>query len=72
MLNFLLNLLGRYGWVTLCFAVICYLLYKIMTNHLKHIADDIKSILLKLNLYEERLSSTVERVARCEGKLDID
>ena len=72
MLNFLLNLLGRYGLMATGFSVICYLLYKIMTNHLKHIADDIKSVLCKLTGVEKKLDCTVERVAKIEGKLDID
>jgi len=71
MLNFLLNLLGRYGLMATGFSVICYLLWKIMTNHLKHIADDIKSVLSKIIGLEKKLDSTVERVAKIEGNLKI-
>lgn len=61
------NLLKDFGVEVAGFAVICFLLWKIMANHLTHIATDIKNVLSKVDTIDEKLNKTIERVAILEG-----
>jgi hypothetical protein len=70
MLNFLLNVLDRYGLDVFQIAIISYFGWKIMTNHLKHLKDQIENICRKLDNHETKLNGVTERIARIEGKLD--
>lgn len=64
---------GVFGW-----GVVIYLIWKLMTNHLKHIGQDIKSIgrdvkLTRIELKENtKITNQLgERVSKIEGKLEI-
>lgn len=62
---------GFTGW-----AIIVWLLWKIGTNHLAHIAKDIKVIGVdvkdlsaKLDVTNEKVNSLAERTAKIEGEI---
>ena len=80
MLDFLINIfsIGKsFGWSVAQFVVIIFLLWKIATNHLAHIAADIKEIAKELKGVatevkdiKTQTASHGERIAKLEGKLE--
>ena len=58
-----------YGLDAVQIGVICYFGWKIMTNHLKHIQEDIKKIATKVENLGQELQKTNERISHVEGKL---
>ena len=70
MLRVLLYLWENYGLDSLQLGVICFLGWKLATNHLKHIADKINTISQKLTVFEKDLNKSKERISKLEGKLE--
>lgn len=70
MLRFFLTVLDKYGMDTLQLSVICFFGWKILTNHLKHIAEKINEIYKKVDTHETQLNNVVQRISKIEGKLD--
>ena len=46
-----------------------YFVWKIMTNHLRHIAIDIKEVLAKIGVLDEKVDKIDNRVNWLEGKV---
>ena len=70
MIRVLLYLWENFGLDTLQLGVICFFGWKILTNHFKHLQEDITTIKNKLELFEESNSKIRERVSKLEGKLE--
>ena len=73
----LLGIFQTYGFSVAQTALIVALLWKIATNHLRHIADDIKGIQVSVNgvakevgELKEDTANFRERLAKVEGKLE--
>lgn len=69
-LRFLLEVLDKYGMDAVQIALIGYFGWRIVSNHLKHITDKINSICNKLDVFQNELNKTKERVSHLEGQLD--
>ena len=70
MLRALLYLWENYGLDALQLGVICFFGWKILTNHFKHLQDDITTIKNKLESFEENTTKIRERVAKLEGQIE--
>ena len=70
MSRFFLMVLERYGLGVLNLALLAFVSWKLCTNHLFHIANSIKENSKKLEDINKKLDSTVERVAKIEGKIE--
>ena len=76
-INIIMNLIKEFGLGLAEFGVIVFLLWKIATNHLRHISEDIKSISTDVKLVasdvqdiKENVAKDRERIAKLEGKLE--
>ena len=69
MINLVYAMLKDYGLDAVQLFLIAWFGYKIMTNHLKHIKDDLESIINKTEKIETDLNHTKERIAKIEGKI---
>ena len=77
-INIILNLFKDFGVNIAGFGIIIYLVWKLGTNHLKHIADDVKSVAIDVKSVasevKEIKSQTAahgERIATLEGKMTL-
>jgi hypothetical protein len=64
----ILSILKDYGIQVAGMAVIIALLWKMMTNHLRHIGSDVKEVLGKVTELEKGFIKMGERVSFLEGK----
>jgi len=62
-------LFETYGLDVLQLGVICYFGWKMLTNHFKHIQDDIHSIKISNDNINSEIKGLRERVSRIEGQL---
>ena len=62
MIRLCLYLWENYGLDALQLGIICFFGWKILTNHLKHLQDDVSVI-------KTSVDSLKERVSKIEGKL---
>ena len=69
MFKVLLYLWENYGLDVLQLGIICFFGWKILTNHWKHLQEDITLIKEKVNSIEIGNSKIRERVSTIEGKL---
>ena len=70
MINTLLTLADKYGLDIAQLALIGFGFWKLATNHLKHMADDIKGISTKIQVVEKDIGNIKERVSKIEGKIE--
>jgi len=77
MLRFFLGLFDRFGMDVLQIGIICYGFWKIATNHLAHIAKDIKAnaeaierLSGKVDASTKETSKVAQRVSKLEGKME--
>ncbi len=59
---------GGVGFGLANFALLCFVSFKFVSNHLKHIQEDIKSNGEKLDKLGTKVDSNTERIATVEGK----
>lgn len=69
MTRILLYLWENFGLDALQLGIICFFGWKILTNHFKHLQDDITTIKEKVVGIEKDTSKLRERVSTLEGKL---
>lgn len=69
MVRILLYLLTNFGLDTLQLGIICFFGWKILTNHFKHLQDDITLIKDKVETIEKNYNSHAERISKIEGKI---
>lgn len=60
-LTILQDILNRYGVNTVMFCIICYLIWKLGSNHLFHIHQDVKSCAKKIDTLSEDFKSSNEK-----------
>ena len=70
MLRFLLAVFKDYGLDAVQLGIIGFFGWKLFTNHLKHITDDIKKISKKVDVLSVDISGMKERVSKIEGKIE--
>jgi hypothetical protein len=63
----ILSILKDYGIQVAGMAIIIWLLYKITYNHLKHIALDVKEVLIKVGEVDNKCNQIGNRVSFLEG-----
>jgi len=69
MIRVLLYLWETFGLDALQLGIICFFGWKILTNHFKHLQDDITVIKNTIINLEAKNSKISERVSTLEGKL---
>lgn len=70
MIKVLLYLWENFGLDTLQLGIICFFGWKILTNHFKHLREDVTEIKEKCEKTEKTVGSLCERVSKIEGKLE--
>lgn len=61
---------GTFGAVLASTGINIFLFYKLFTNHLKHLADQITEVDDKVNKVQCELSPIKERISKIEGMLN--
>lgn len=61
---------GSLGVGLVQLGVICILFWKLFTNHLKHIAIQIKEVDSKVDDVQKEITPIKERISKIEGMLD--
>lgn len=76
-INIVLSVFKEFGLAIGLGSIIIFLLWKIMTNHLAHIALDVKEVVNGVNNIQSEvkdmrkdMSLDRERIAKLEGKLE--
>ena len=69
MIRILLYLLEKFGMDVVQITLISFFGWKILTNHFKHLRDDITVIKEKVETIEKTYNSHAERISNIEGKL---
>lgn len=73
MLSIIYNIIkdyGTFGAVISSTGINIYLFYKLFTNHLKHLADNISNVNNKITDIQKEISPLKERVSKIEGMLE--
>lgn len=70
MLRFLAIVLEKYGLQVANLALLGYVSWKLFSNHLKHIAKDIKDIKGGQKEMRKDVNKLSERISKVEGKLE--
>jgi hypothetical protein len=77
-INIVLNLFKQFGFGIAQTALVVFLLWKIATNHLAHIASDIKdvskdikAVALEVKDIKTQTAAHGERIAKLEGKIEL-
>lgn len=70
MLKILYALFKDYGMDSVQIGIICFFGWKLATNHLKHITDKINYICKKMDIFQEELNDSKERISKIEGKIE--
>ena len=60
---------GGFGFGLANFCLVCFVSFKLFTNHLAHIQKDIKSNGKKLDNLDVKVDKNTERIATIEGKI---
>ena len=61
---------GAFGLGIVNIGLLAWFFWKIMTNHFKHLQDDVSSIKKTQEKTTEKLDKVSERVSKIEGKLE--
>jgi len=73
-LNLYIELAKTFGFGLAQTGLVVFLLWKIATNHLKHISDDIRELKDNVNLLSVNVTTNIteikERLAKVEGQLE--
>jgi len=69
MLKLIYMIFKDYGLDTVQICVVGFFGWKLFTNHLKHLKDDILSIKEKVEKSETEINKMSNRVSKIEGKL---
>ena len=70
MSRFFLMVLENYGLGILNLSLLGYVSWKLVNNHLRHIADNITTNGKKLVEIAKKLDGVTERVAKLEGRIE--
>lgn len=70
MFRTLLLILDKYGLQVANLALLGFVSWKLFTNHLKHISDDVKKNTKQLDSIDKSIVTIKERVAKLEGKVE--
>jgi len=76
-INIYLKLLETFGFGVAQTGLVVFLLWKIATNHLRHIGDDIKTVskdvkdlAIEVKSMKTNCTAHAEKIAKLEGKLE--
>lgn len=64
-------ILEKYGLVAFGIGVNIFCFYKLFTNHLKHVSDDIAENKKEIKSVGRKVSSLSNRVSKIEGKIKL-
>ena len=70
MIRTMLMILEKYGLDSVQLGVICYLFWKLFTNHLKHVQESIDENGKDIKKLDTKVGSLTERVSKVEGRLE--
>lgn len=70
MLRVLMGLFAAYGLDVFTIGLICFLFWKLFTNHLAHITQDLKANHTVIGQVKKSIGKLNSRVSHIEGQLD--
>lgn len=74
-LGFFMDVLNKYGVNSVMFCVICFLLWRLGSNHLRHIAVDVKTCVTKIDTLstevKESQKETNKKIDAVKDKVEL-